>query len=799
MRGGKRALRSAVQTVLDAAPTVQAEALPLLHSVDLKTSLWWIVQEAIESLLQQELPLTEETLVEVLGWRSYFDPYGLILGALERYLETNASTPALRIAIAGFRVAAVDFTESKKKYGWDARIAHILGDELDGVPRVHLDHDQPWAERLAIDLDSLEAPHGGSMMRLLAHALQADGGRPSAKWQERSREILESSPPDLLRSALCVWLTAFGSPSTTLGETARSEWTVPGINADAMKGLLWMTPGLADDDIVRAVVDVGLSSQRKIRGVGPRSPRVTNAAIWALGNIDRELAIGQLAILRSRIRNKSVQNQIDKAMASVAERLGVSEAEVEELAVPTFGLSDVGALDVPLGEFTAELRVTGTGSTSIGWRKPDGKVQKSVPKAVKEEHADELKGLKANAKDIQKLLPAQRDRIDMLHLGQRSWTVPTWRARYLDHVLVGTLARRLIWVVTDADGGRRRTVCWADGALVGRDGAQVDVDETTDHVSLWHPIGRPEEEVQEWRTFFEEREVVQPFKQAHREVYVLTDAERATHVYSNRFAAHILKQHQFNALCATRGWRNVLRLAVDDSYQPATLDLPEWNLRAEFWIESVGEELSESGTYSYLATDQVRFYERGAAQVRAHAGGGGYGSAYGESAAEPIPVDRIDPLVFSEVMRDVDLFVGVSSVGNDPAWQDGGGDVERETYWQSYSFGELSATATTRKELLERLVPRLKIADCCSFQDRFLVVRGDRRTYRIHLGSGNILMEPNDQYLCIVPGRGAITGPATKVFLPFEGDRTLSIILSKAFLLAEDRKITDPTILSQIE
>jgi hypothetical protein len=34
--------------------------------------------------------------------------------------------------------------------------------------------------------------------------------------------------------------------------------------------------------------------------------------------------------------------------------------------------------------------------------------------------------------------------------------------------------------------------------------------------------------------------------------------------------------------------------------------------------------------------------------------------------------------------------------------------------------------------------------------------------------------------------------------LPFEGDNVLSIILSKAFLLAADDKITDPTILRQI-
>ncbi|MFF1293470.1 MULTISPECIES: hypothetical protein [unclassified Streptomyces] len=77
---------------------------------------------------------------------------------------------------------------------------------------------------------------------------------------------------------------------------------------------------------------------------------------------------------------------------------------------------------------------------------------------------------------------------------------------------------------------------------------------------------------------------------------------------------------------------------------------------------------------------------------------------------------------------------------------------------------------------------------------RWLSVRGDLRTYRIHLGSANILMEPDDAYLCIVP---ACRGTEGKVFLPFEDDR-LSLILSKAQLLAADTKISDETILRQI-
>jgi hypothetical protein len=160
-------------------------------------------------------------------------------------------------------------------------------------------------------------------------------------------------------------------------------------------------------------------------------------------------------------------------------------------------------------------------------------------------------------------------------------------------------------------------------------------------------------------------------------------------------------------------------------------------------------------------------------------------------------LETVPELVLSEVMRDVDLFVGVASVGNNPEWSDGGPEGLFGEYWRGYSFGELSATARTRREVLGRLVARLAIADRCTLEDRFLVVRGDLRTYKIHLGSGNILMSPNDEYLCIV-ARSSMRRAGEKVFLPFEGDRTLSVIVSKALMLAADTRITDRSIVSQI-
>lgn len=277
-----------------------------------------------------------------------------------------------------------------------------------------------------------------------------------------------------------------------------------------------------------------------------------------------------------------------------------------------------------------------------------------------------------------------------------------------------------------------------------------------------------------------EGEIQQPFKQAFREIYLLTDAEVNTRTYSNRMASHILKQHQYVTLAKGRNWKARLIGSWDGGDQDtATLDMPEYNIRVEYWVNALNAEdqFNDTGIWNYVSTDQIRFLD--------------------SSSGELLDLIDVPPVAFSEAMRDVDLFVGVASVGNDPTWSDSGGLPTYRDYWQSYSFGDLSEIAKNRKEILQRLIPRLKISGVTSIQDKFVVVKGKLRTYKIHIGSTNILMEPNDQYLCIVADRSK-KDFSENLFLPFEGDNGLSVIISKAFLLASDDKITDTTITSQI-
>ena len=113
----------------------------------------------------------------------------------------------------------------------------------------------------------------------------------------------------------------------------------------------------------------------------------------------------------------------------------------------------------------------------------------------------------------------------------------------------------------------------------------------------------------EWRAHLENRQLTQPFKQAHREIYLLTDAERETRVYSNRFAGHILRQHQLASLARERGWDYEYLGAWDCDVSGAVLKLPRCNLEVEFHtlVAGDGGETAASGVLMYVSTDRVEF------------------------------------------------------------------------------------------------------------------------------------------------------------------------------------------------
>lgn len=752
----------------------------------------------LSALLRKKLPFSEANLERLLrsiaqvsrsGWWTAVSPAG-ILRALEEHIASTGLSDLLHAALVDLAARLREHRYYAEPRDILKRVEGLLEAGRKQAAHFELTPDEAWTRHLSQVLAALDSTSRTAWDALLAHCAAATAAKPSQKWLRQARALLPTVGESAFVAALISTLAEVGKPgkpavSYILGHPVDSDPTiVHDTHSDLLRGLVWCASLVPQDEVIAAIGDAADVCFKKIPGVGPRAPKIGNACLIALSAVSSTAAVAQLSRLKTKSKHVSIQKQLGKALDTAAQKTGLSAQELEEVAVPTCGLTAVGELRRQLGEFIAHMGCMDGSKPVLSWIKPDGKVQTTVPAAVKEQFPGELKALKLAEKEVGRLLPAQRDRLEQLFLQQRTWPLSAFRSRFLDHPLVGAVARRLIWRFTS--GPRTDAGIWHEDHLVDVTGRELDALDDTTQVSLWHPHAVAPEGVRAWRNWLEAHQVRQPFKQAHREVYLLTDAERQTEVYSNRFAAHILRQHQFAALCQQRGWRYHLQGEWDSANTP-TLELPVWGVRAEFCIAPIRQEaallgrgdLSHAAIFRYVSTDQVRFCRIG--------------------EAVPLSLSEVPALVFSEVMRDMDLFVGVASIGNDPTWSDTGLFAHYATYWENYSFGELFPSAETRKEVLQRIVPRLNIADRCSFSERFLIVRGDLRTYKIHLGSGNILMSPNDQYLCIVARQGAAADGPGKVYLPFDGDSLLSMIVSKALILAEDRKIKDPSITRQIQ
>ncbi|MFD1938861.1 DUF4132 domain-containing protein [Nonomuraea mangrovi] len=602
------------------------------------------------------------------------------------------------------------------------------------------------------------------VLPLLRHWNTATASGPSPRWALRATDLLTPEAAGLVRDILGRVLAH--REVTHRHPTPHGEWTETVFlrerTAVPLRGMVW-TCELIDEPWVTALLgDLAVATGTGIGGSGAnaRSEMLANAAIGVLSRRGGLDVVAQLARVQAKVRKKTILARVGRTLDAVAVQTGLSTEQLLERTVPAFGLG----FDGTRTEHGLRLGL----DSFVGYVGADGKVRKTVPQAVREEHKEVLTEFRATAKELKKALPAERFRIERALATERIWR---WRdvcEFYLDHPVTGSFARSLIWEILQGPAGLPVRV---DGTWELTDPAGRRIQPRPDTpVLLWHPISHSTDEVRAWRDHLMEHGLRQPFKQAFREVYLLTPAEEETRDHSRRFSGHLLRYGQAKALLTERGWTGMSLghwdAAGGSDWCDATKDLPG-GLTAT-WDFHLDEHSFERDGYGTTASICV------SGDLRFLAG------------PSPVPLAEVPPLILSEALRDADLAVGVTSTGLDPT---GSGE-----YWQSYGFGDLTETARIRRDALSRLVPRLAIADRCTLEDRFLRVRGDLRAYRIHLGSGNILMEPNDAYLCIVP-----RGSGDPVFLPFEQDGgMLSIILSKAFLLAADTTITDPSITRQI-
>ena len=751
-------INAALAPLQDAPPEVAVDFVLIgLRIVREGPGSWFVhaLNHAVGKVLRRKLIFTEDQLVEIIGLVSVPHrefPFKGLLNAVQSFAMTPRIAGALRL----LRPCISEFLGGSEARDLHARIDILLNGP---APKTALAVEGAWSQIVFQEIS--ESAQRPAWERIFAHASELKSSEAPKKWRATARQLITELGRDTFLEAAARWLVLGPSPDRPGVQISAGE-------AEYQKGFLWFLADQGDDPLPALLANFAEGALKKIPMLGAVSQKVGNACVNVLAEFPGIEPVSQLSRLAQRVRYDTAQRLIEEALNRAAEKAGVSREQLEEMSTPDCGLGLDGTRTERFGDYCARVSIAETTSAILQWSDQSGKALKSVPAYVKEHHSEELKDLQRNVKDMEKMLSAHRARIERLLLTQRSIPIETLRTCYLGHPLLADMSRRLIWEFDCGLG------LWHNGRVI--DAAEREIDlKSQKAVKLWHPVSSDVQTIFHWRCWLEDHGIRQSFKQAHREVYLITDAERETSTYSNRFAAHILRQQPFAALAVQRGWEFRV-MGQWDSHNTPTLELPQFGLRIEYDVDFPSNENEVTGHHVYLLirTGQVRFLDGNRMRQK---------------------LESIPPVIFSEVMRDLDLFTGVASIGNDPAYGQNPAAPFRE-YWNSFSFGELTEMAKNRASVLERILPRLAIAERCRLEGRFLVVRGDLATYRIHLGSSNVFMEPPGRFLCIVDGSATLATPRN-LSLPFEEDHKLSQILSKAFMLANDRKIKDQSILRQ--
>jgi len=373
-----------------------------------------------------------------------------------------------------------------------------------------------------------------------------------------------------------------------------------------------------------------------------------------------------------------------------------------------------------------------------------GKLLKSVPSAINKH--EQVLLLKETQKSLKDQYVRAKKSFEQAMENGTVFTASELTAITRNPV-VAPLVHHLVWICDGAIGYLHNAEATEEAtkgfSLRQPDGTLVAV--ASDAVlQLAHPVDLYASGCwSEFQRDLFERRIKQPFKQVFREYYRLNADEAAAGTVSRRYAGHQVQPQRTVALLRTRLWTVDYEQGLQKVYYKENLVARMYAMADWFTPADIEPPTLET----------VQFFNR--------------------ETMESVRLDQVPAVIFSEVMRDIDLVVSVAHAG--------GVDPEAS-----------HSTVEMRSAIASELLQLLKV-DNVRFEGSHAHITGKLGEYTVHLGSG-IVHKKGTGALNILPVHSQSRG---RIFLPFaDSDPRTAEIMSKLLLLAEDKKIKDPSILA---
>ena len=435
-------------------------------------------------------------------------------------------------------------------------------------------------------------------------------------------------------------------------------------------------------------------------------------------------------------RIASETKAVETALTNLAINAGYSDTMRLTLRMETKVIDDSRALleEQRVEDIALKIVLDENGKASLTASK-GGKALKSVPAKVKKHETT------VALTELVKTLTEQyrRTRL-MLERAMEDRTVFSFAelSALSAHPVVYPMLKNLVLVGAEAVG------FLADGGLRDGEGNVKRVDEGAE-IRIAHPFDLYARGCwREYQKYLYDDRITQPFRQVFRELYVKT-AEEMNMLHSLRYAGNQIQPAKTVSVLKSRRWVADIEDGLQKVYYKENIVAQIYALADWFSPADI-----EAPTLEWVC-----FTDR--------------------KTGEEMKIADIPDIVFSEVMRDVDLAVSVAHAGG----------VDPET---SHSTMEM------RGAILSFVLPMFRLGNV-RVEGHHAIIEGKLAEYSVHLGSG-VVHQIGGAMIPVLPVHSQHKG---KIFLPFvDDDPKTAEIISKVLLFAEDGKIKDPSILESI-
>jgi hypothetical protein len=359
--------------------------------------------------------------------------------------------------------------------------------------------------------------------------------------------------------------------------------------------------------------------------------------------IGTDTALMQINGIAQKLKFKALKEKAAECIENIAKDRGLTRAELEDRIVPDCDLDEQGSRQFDFG--SRQFRFVLSHEMKALVKDEDNKLKTDLPKPNTKDDAEKAKQAieewKLLKKQIAEVAKIQNERLEQAMVSGRKWNKTEFEMLLVNHPLMINLVRLLVWGAYDSKGKLATTFRVTEDKQYANSSDEPVKLNDENKIAVVHPMQLSEQERKAWGELLSDYEIIQPFPQLGRQLFSLDKKEKTAKAIT-RFSKTKIPATALVGTLEKLGWMKAM--ADEGSY------VKHYKI---FYPTNVTAFVSYQGGDG----DSLIYWEEQNIEECFFLSGFHTEEPFLENDKTYLPLNKIDPIVISEVLNDLNKIV----------------------------------------------------------------------------------------------------------------------------------------------